>query len=92
MELEVPKRFYFRSTLSIVMVSRVLQWKRQKRFSHYKCQGIMAKKCCFIYFLIFFFLFEKMMLPNVFILTRKEGKKKGRSNMKKIPKIALDLY
>jgi hypothetical protein len=78
MKLEVLKRSIFRHTLSIVMVPKVLQWERQKRFSHYKCQGTMAKKCHFKLFFNIFFLFEKMMLPNVFILTRKGRRREGQ--------------
>jgi hypothetical protein len=36
MKLEVPKRLIFRPTLSTIMVQRVLQWERQKKFSRYK--------------------------------------------------------
>jgi hypothetical protein len=41
MKLEVPKRPIFRPTLSAIMVQWILQWERQKRFSHCKCQGTM---------------------------------------------------
>ena len=44
MEPEVTKRPIHRPTLSIVMVQRVLQWERHKRYSRCKCQGIMADK------------------------------------------------
>ena len=37
----------FRPTLSSAVVQHVLQWKRQKRFLFCKCQGTVAKKCCF---------------------------------------------
>ena len=88
MELEVPQRPIFKPTLSTIMVQRVLQWERQKSFSRCKCQRTMAEKCRFNILNRFFFL------PNVSIVTRKEGKKKGtRSNMKKIPKLPfLDTY
>ena len=66
MELEVPKRSIFKPTLIIVMVQHVLQWERQKRFSRCKCQGIMQRER------------ERERAPNIFICTRKEGKKKGR--------------
>ena len=45
MELKVPKRPIFKSILFIVMVQWVLQWERQKRFSHRKCEGTMVEKC-----------------------------------------------
>ena len=73
MELEVPKRHVFMSTLSTVMVERVSQWESQKKFSSSKCQGTMAEKCHFRKKSIFFSFF----LPNVFIVMKKEGKKKG---------------
>ena len=54
--------------------------------------GTMVEKYCFnhSFDLLFFWVF----LPNVCIVTRKEGKKNGRrSNMKNIPKLPiLDIY
>ena len=72
------------------MVQQVLHWERQKKFSCCKCQGTMVEKCRFnIWIALFIYL-----LPSVTIVTRKEGKNKGRrSNMKKIPKLPfLNTY
>ena len=40
---EVPKRPIFRSTSSTDMVQQVLQWERQKWFSHCKYQGTIIQ-------------------------------------------------
>ena len=45
MKFEVSKRPTSKLILSIVMFQQILQWERQKRFSHCKCQWTMAKKC-----------------------------------------------
>ena len=42
MEFEVPERPNSKPTLFIIIVRSGLQWERQKRFSRYKSQGIMA--------------------------------------------------
>ena len=39
------------------MVQWVLQWERQKWFSHCKCQGTMAEKCQFLWNFILLFIF-----------------------------------
>ena len=67
MGLEVPQRPLFRPSLSTVMVQKVLRWERQKRFSHYKCQGTMIN----IYFILFYLFF----LPKLYIVMREEGEK-----------------
>ena len=56
MELEVPKRHYFRPTLPFVMIQQVLWWERQKRFSCYKMSGDYGKV---LYFYLFWFSNKK---------------------------------
>ena len=69
MELEVHKRPISRPTLSTIMVQWVLQWKRQKRSSHCKCQGTMIEKSClYIY---------GQMFP---CLRGKKGRRRKREN------------
>ena len=79
MELEVPTRPIFNPTPSIVMMQRVLQWERQKRFSHCKCQWILTKK----------FHFYKRKQKKIIETRKAEKRMRKRSNTNKISKIAL---
>ena len=59
MEFEVLKRFIFTPTLSIVMVQRVLQWERRKRFfllqmsEYHRKENFFWKKINLLLFLSF---------------------------------------
>ena len=74
--VRVTKRPTFKLTLCIVMVQPVLQWEKQKRFSHYKYQGNHFQRNAVLFW-----------LPNASIITWKGGGNKHgrRSNMHIIP-------
>ena len=66
MKFEALKRLVVKPILSTTMVQWVLQWERQKRFSHWKCKETKGEKCHFnIILFVLFLLFMVKCFPRV---------------------------
>ena len=90
MELEVPKKAYFQSYINLCHSPKGFDVGEANEVLSLRMSRDHGRENSILLFLPLLLL---LAIANVSIVTRKEGKKGRRSNMKKIPETDLfDIY